>query len=192
MAAAHVSERRACRFTAVARSTRRYRVTRDNRALRDRLERLAVLKPRWGYRRLHWLLTREGERVNRKRVQRVYRDAGLHVRRRRRKRVSVPRVPKTAPTQPNERWSMDFMSDTLGDGRSVRTLRSSTIARARHPGSWWTSPSAPSGSLTSSMSCPSCRGARVRQRPGVHESTLRSVGAHARDRDAVHPTWQTG
>ncbi|MGQ0639526.1 MAG: transposase, partial [Gemmatimonadaceae bacterium] len=48
------------------------------------------------------------------------RAAGLHVRRRRHKRVSVPRVPTIVPTKPNERWSMDFMSDTLGDGRSVR------------------------------------------------------------------------
>jgi putative transposase len=120
MAAAHVSERRACRFTAVGRSTHRYRGTRDDRALRERLETLAVLKPRWGYRRLHWLLAREGTHVNRKRVQRVYGDAGLHVRRRRRKRVSVPRVPKTAPAEPNQRWSMDFMSDTLGNGRTVR------------------------------------------------------------------------
>jgi putative transposase len=120
MTAASVSERRACRFTGVARSTQRYGPTRDDRALRARLETLAILKPRWGYRRLHWLLEREGTHVNRKRVQRVYRDAGLHVRRRRRKRVSVARVPATVPARPNERWSMDFMSDTLGDGRTFR------------------------------------------------------------------------
>jgi putative transposase len=120
MTAAGVSERRACRFTDVARSTQRYLPARDDRELRARLETLAILKPRWGYRRLHWLLEREGTHVNRKRVQRVYRDAGLHVRRRRRKRVSVARVPATVPARPNERWSMDFMSDTLGDGRTFR------------------------------------------------------------------------
>jgi putative transposase len=120
MTAAGVSERRACRFAGVARSTQRYLPARDDRELRARLETLAILKPRWGYRRLHWLLEREGTHVNRKRVQRVYRDAGLHVRRRRRKRVSVARIPATVPVRPNERWSMDFMSDTLGDGRTFR------------------------------------------------------------------------
>jgi putative transposase len=120
MTAATVSERRACRFTGFPRSTQRYQRTRDDDALRARLETLALLKPRWGYRRLHWLLGREGTRVNRKRVQRVYRSAGLHVRRRHRKRVSVARVPAVAPTHPNERWSMDFMADTLGDGRAIR------------------------------------------------------------------------
>ena len=120
MTAVGIAERRACRFLGFARSTQRYHTTRDDAELRAQLETLAILKPRWGYRRLHWLLGREGTHVNRKRVQRVYRDAGLHVRRRRRKRISVPRVPRTAPTQPNERWSMDFMSDTLGDGRTIR------------------------------------------------------------------------
>jgi len=60
--------------------------------------------------------------VNRKRVQRVYREAGLHVRRCRRKRVSRARVPHPAPTRPTERWSMDFVSDTLGNGRTLRVF----------------------------------------------------------------------
>jgi putative transposase len=122
MSAARISERRACRFTGLARSTQRYRPTRDDTVLRAQLETLAVLKPRWGYRRLHWRLRRDGEVVNRKRVQRVYRAAGLQVRRRRRKRVSVVRVPLATPRGPNERWSMDFVYDTLGDGRTLRTF----------------------------------------------------------------------
>jgi putative transposase len=122
METAELSERRACRFTGFARSTQRYRPTREDAELRTRLETLAVQKPRCGYRHLHWLLEREGTHVNRKRVQRVYRDAGLHVRRRRRKRLSVARVPATVPTQPTERWSMDFVSDTLGDRRAFRTF----------------------------------------------------------------------
>jgi len=81
-----------------------------------------MLKPRWGYRRLHWLLTREGWQVNRKRVQRVYRIAGLHVRRRRRKRVMRPRVVRPGPQRPAERWSIDFVHDTLGTGRVFRAL----------------------------------------------------------------------
>jgi putative transposase len=120
MTAAELGERRACRFTGFPRSTHRYQPTRDDGALRGRLETLAVLKPRWGYRRLHWLLVREGWTVNRKRVQRVYRAAGLEVRRRKRKRVSVARVPRPSPRGPNQRWSMDFVHDTLGDGRSLR------------------------------------------------------------------------
>lgn len=120
MAAAAVSERRACRFTGFARSSQRYQSVRDDVALRARLEALAERKPRWGYRRLHWLLVREGERVNRKRVQRVYREAGLAVRRRRRKQVSLARVPRPVVTGPGRRWSMDFVRDTLGDGRTFR------------------------------------------------------------------------
>lgn len=120
MTAAELSERQACRFTGFARSSQRYAPQRDDAVLRGRLETLAELKPRWGYRRLHWLLTREGWQVNRKRVQRVYRLAGLIVRRRRRKRVSVARVPRPLPNVPNARWSMDFMQDTLGDGRVIR------------------------------------------------------------------------
>ena len=91
-------------------------------------------KPRWGYRRLHWLLARQGERVNRKRVQQVYRDAGLHVRRPRRKRVSIARIPATVPRRPMERWSMDFMSDTLGDGRTFRIFTLVDDCSRKSPG----------------------------------------------------------
>ena len=122
-AAYAVSERRACRATGFARSSQRYRSVRPpRRELRERLQTLALLKPRWGYRRLHWLLRREGWTVNRKCVQRVYREEGLSVKRRPRKRVSVPRVPRTTPTRANERWSMDFVRDALGDGRVFRAL----------------------------------------------------------------------
>ena len=122
-AAYQVSERRACRATGFARSSQRYRSVRPpRRELRDRLQTLALLKPRWGYRRLHWLLRREGWMVNRKCVQRVYREEGLSVKRRPRKRVSVPRVPHAVTTRPNERWSMDFVRDALGNGRAFRAL----------------------------------------------------------------------
>ena len=123
MAAANLSERRACRYTGFARASQRYRAQRPPRAaLRARLHTLALLRPRWGYRRLYRLLRREGTMVNRKLVQRVYREEGLSVRRRRRKRVAVVRVPIAAPTGPNERWSMDFVSDALADGRKIRAL----------------------------------------------------------------------
>jgi len=123
MEAAGTSERRACRFTGFARSSQRYRSRRaDRRALRERLHTLAVLRPRWGYRRLYVLLRREGYAVNRKLVHRLYREEGLAVRRRKRKRVAVPRSPLAAPSGPNERWSVDFVSDALADGRRFRAL----------------------------------------------------------------------
>lgn len=120
---AGISERRACRFTGFARSSQRYRRRRDTRdALRARLHTLALLRPRWGYRRLYVLLRREGHVVNRKLVQRLYREEGLTVRCRKRKRVAVPRTPVTSPLAANERWSMDFVSDALADGRKFRSL----------------------------------------------------------------------
>lgn len=75
MATAGLSERQACRFTGFARSSQRYQAQRPSRAeLRERLHTLATLRPRWGYRRLYRLLRREGHVVNRKLVQRVYRE----------------------------------------------------------------------------------------------------------------------
>ena len=123
MQTAALSERQACRFTGFARSSQRYRTRRPSRTdLRARLHTLAVLRPRWGYRRLYRLLRRDGLVVNRKLVQRVYREEGLSVRQRRRKRIAVLRVPMPEPTRRNERWSMDFVSDALSDGRKFRAL----------------------------------------------------------------------
>lgn len=123
MTSADLSQRQACRFTGLARSSQRYATTRPlHTELRERLTALAALRPRWGYRRLYRLLCREGQRVNRKVVQRVYREEGLHVRRRAPKRVAVVRIPLPLPTRANERWSMDFVSDALNDGRRFRAL----------------------------------------------------------------------
>lgn len=120
---AGISERRACRLTGFARTSQRYQSRRAPRTeLRARLHTLATLRPRWGYRRLYVLLRREGHVVNRKLVQRLYREEGLAVRRRTRKRVAVPRVPLVPPTRANARWSMDFVTDALGDGRKFRAL----------------------------------------------------------------------
>ncbi len=80
-------------------------------------------RPRFGYRRLHALLKREGRLVNRKAVYRLYKAAGLSVRRRTRRKLRVARpLPPMAVTRPNERWSMDFVHDYLEDGRRLRTL----------------------------------------------------------------------
>ena len=77
---------------------------------------------RWGYRRLHLLLEREGTKANPKRIYRLYRDEGLAVRRRKRKRVAVARRPMPAPARLNDCWAMDFVSDTLASGRKYRVL----------------------------------------------------------------------
>lgn len=123
MATAALSERQACRFTGFARTSQRYQIQRAPQGeLCARLETLALLRPRWGYRRLHLLLVREGWSVTRKRVQRLYRELGLAVRRLKRKRVAVVRSPLAAPTGPKQRWSMDLVRDTLGSGRAFRAL----------------------------------------------------------------------
>ena len=106
------SERRACRLIGIQRSVARYRrVGDDTPELRERLCSLAAERRRFGYRRLLVLLRREGFGVNRKRAYRLYREEGLSVRRRQRKRMAgVARVPTPALERPNQRWSMDFVS----------------------------------------------------------------------------------
>jgi putative transposase len=119
------SLRRACRLIGLSTATWRYQRRPDptNLQLRDRLQAHAAERPRFGYRRLHTLVDREGLHVNHKRVYGVYREAGLQVRRRRRKRLTRgQRVPRPLPSRRGERWSMDFMVDTLADGRGFRTL----------------------------------------------------------------------
>src|SRR5262245_524914 len=119
-----VSQRRACALVGVARSTCQYRSQRDPApALRERLRALAEQRRRFGYRRLTVLLRREGHPVNHKRVYRLYREEGLTVRRRRRKRM--PRVPTVAlpPAQRvNQRWTMDFIEDRLVTGQKLRAF----------------------------------------------------------------------
>lgn len=123
-AAADISERRAIRFTGFPRSTMRYLSVREPQdALRARIRELADQRKRWGYRMIHTVLCREGWPVNRKRVQRLYREEGLAVRRRGKKRRSqAPRPIREPISGRNERWSMDFMSDTLSSGRRFRCL----------------------------------------------------------------------
>ena len=119
------SVRRACRVIGLSRATWQYQLRPNphNMTLLARLQAHATARPRFGYRRLHILLAREGLLVNHKRVHRVYRAAGLQVRRRRRKRLTrAERIPLPTPSQRLERWSMDFTADTLADGRNFRTL----------------------------------------------------------------------
>lgn len=119
-----VSERRACEMLNICRMTVRYRSSRpDDGRLRDRMKALAHERRRFGYRRLHILLRREGYVVNHKRLFRLYREERLAVRRRGgRKRAMGTRAPITLPLLPNDRWSLDFVSDQFLDGRRFRIL----------------------------------------------------------------------
>jgi putative transposase len=119
-----MSQRRACRVMSTDRTSVRYQSTRpDDGPLRERLKALAHERRRFGYRRLHVLLRREGHAVNKKRVQRLYREERLMVRRRGgRKRAMGTRRPIETPVAANQRWSLDFVSDQLSDGRRFRIL----------------------------------------------------------------------
>jgi len=116
------SQQRLCELMQIAVSSYRYRTTRSDAALRERLVELARKKPRWGYRRLHILLTGSGERVNHKRVFRVYREAGLAVRRKARKRLVREGSPQPTLTAANQEWAVDFAHDALANGRAIRVL----------------------------------------------------------------------
>ena len=119
-----MSQRRACRVISTDRTSVRYQAIRpDDGTLRERLKALAQERRRFGYRRLHVLLRREGHAVNKKRVQRIYREERLTVRRRGgRKRAMGTRRPMETPLSANQRWSLDFVSDQMTDGRRLRIL----------------------------------------------------------------------
>ena len=119
-----LSQRHACELVELDRSTLRYRCKRpDDSALRQRLRELAAERRRFGYRRLGWMLAREGHALNHKKLYRLYREERLMVRRRKgRKRALGTRAPMTLPSAINQRWSLDFVSDTLSDGRRFRIL----------------------------------------------------------------------
>ena len=119
-----MSERRACRVIAADRSSVRYRRERpDDAPVRERLRALAAERRRFGYRRLHVLLRQEGLVTNRKRTERLYREEGLTVRKRRgRKRATGTRAPILTVAAPNARRSVDFVHDQLACGRRLRIL----------------------------------------------------------------------
>jgi putative transposase len=118
------SERRACRLAQLNYSTWQYEArSRERPGLRCRVKVLAYAHRRFGYRRIHALLRREGWEVNHKAVHRIYVEEGLQVRKRKRKRISQgERRPLAVPTVPIERWSMDFQHDMLATGQRFRTL----------------------------------------------------------------------
>jgi len=119
-----VSQRRACQTLGVDRSSVRYCSRRpDDDRIRSRLREIAAIRRRFGYRRLHILLRREGIELNHKRLRRIYAEERLQVRRRGgRKRALGTRAPLALPQGANQRWSLDFLHDQLSDGRRFRIL----------------------------------------------------------------------
>ena len=119
-----VSQRRACQALKVDRSTVRYSSTRpDDTGLREAMKAVAAQRRRFGYRRIHVMLARQGIVMNQKKLRRLYREERLQVRRRGgRKRALGTRRPMLAPDRVNVRWSLDFVSDALTDGRRFRVL----------------------------------------------------------------------
>ena len=119
-----MSERRACQLLKCCRMTIRYASVRaDDALLRDRMKAIAHERRRFGYRRIHVLLRREGIAINHKRLFRLYREEKLSVRKRGgRKRALGTRAPMLVPLLPNQRWSLDFVSDQFTDCRRFRVL----------------------------------------------------------------------
>ncbi len=120
-----VGERRACEVIQIQRSSYRYQSIADDQAvLRMRIKDLAMIRVRYGYKRIHILLLREGWHVNHKRVYRIYREEGLSIRTKRPKRhvSGARRVFRDKADYLNESWSMDFMADSLYNGRRFRVL----------------------------------------------------------------------
>ena len=119
-----VSQRRACSVLGVDRSSVRYRSVRaDDTELRQAMKAVAAERRRFGYRRVHVMLERQGWQVNQKKLRRLYSEEKLQVRKRGgRKRALGTRRPMLVPDRPNERWSLDFVSDAFTDGRRFRVL----------------------------------------------------------------------
>jgi putative transposase len=120
-----VSERRACEVIQIRRSSYRYQSIRDEQvALRLRINEIARVRVRYGYKRIHVLLRREGWQINHKRVYRIYCEEGLNLRAKRPKRCrsAARREQRPAATYYNESWSMDFVTDSLFNGHRFRAL----------------------------------------------------------------------
>src|ERR1700724_1723872 len=169
-----MSERRPCRIIGCDRASVRYQAKRpDDAPLRERLRALAHERRRFGYRRLHVLLRREGYVVNRKRIYRLYREERWRVRKRGgRKRALGTRAPMVLPMAADMRWSLDFVSDQMTSGRRFRILcvvddcTRECLARSPiHPRqacaspvswtpSWPSAASPPPSSATMARSCP--------------------------------------
>jgi putative transposase len=117
------SETRSCTLLGISRSCYRYTSAEKDTELKDRLRQLAHEKPRYGSRRLHVLLKKEGLVINHKRTERLYKAEQLGLRMKRRKKLpSSMRSPLPVPTAPNQQWAMDFVHDSIVTGRKFKCL----------------------------------------------------------------------
>jgi hypothetical protein len=188
------SQRRACGLVTMAVSSYRYQSRRSDEPLRTRLVEWAREKPRFGYRRLQGLLGRAGEHVNHKRVHRVYREAGLMIRRKKRKHCVREGKPLLARTSANHEWGLDFVHDAVECGRAIRVLsvvdaytreclalevdtsfarrRVTRVLDANRGGAWI------------------AVGDPLRQRAGVDEPAFSGLVCGTKDRVVTHPAGQ--
>lgn len=119
-----MSQRRSCWLVGLGRNTCRYQPKRQSsEELKSKIQKIAFEKRRFGYRRVHILLKRSGEKVNHKRVWRIYRELGLKIKKRAGRKKSLgTRLKKEKAMRPNQRWSIDFVSDALASGEKIRLL----------------------------------------------------------------------
>ena len=118
-----LSERTSCDLVGISRTGFRYQAKpKGDQAFKKRLLELATKHPSYGYLFLHGLMKSEGLACNKKRTYRIYTELGLQVRTKKRKKLIRPRMPMFVPNRPDVRWSMDFVSDQLANGRRFRVL----------------------------------------------------------------------
>jgi putative transposase len=106
-----------------SRSVKRYCTIKQEDVIAERVKVIAMEKRRYGYRRIHMVLKRDGVKINHKKVYRIYTQLGLKVKKRKARRKALgERKVETLITRPNQRWALDFVSDALADGRRIRLL----------------------------------------------------------------------
>ena len=130
-----LSQRRVCRLVSLDRNTLRYQSRRtDDPGIQARIREIAETKRRYGYPRIYVRLRREGWRVNHKKVERIYREDGLSLRRRARKKVTaVPRVALPLPSEPGRCYAMDFVHDRLANGRRFKCFTMTDLCSKEVP-----------------------------------------------------------
>ena len=190
-----VSERRACRVARLAVSTFRYESMQEPKtALRQRIREIAQTRVRYGYRKIRVLLNREGWKVGKKLVYRLYKEEGLTLlhKPRRKRRAAMHRRERFRPTAPNQVWGLDFIANQLADGRRFRALIVLDVFTRRKSGHRSGTENA-RGRRSGCVESDSAEERRtkahlLRQRNGVHEPDYRSLGVSQPGADRLLPT----